>query len=792
MRQIKYIIFIFLSLTIFSCEQKPQENTKLDPEVPQIQTNDANLIKKYKKPFADFLFARKNLITTELYDENNINDYAHLGQLLKDDQILNRVYKLNNSYLSNNQFTQVAINESIYIKLVKQQSEQALSSGIDDAEKDVLRGVETVKTIVISNNTPLKKITISYKLQDQLTIARQFIHAILEDISAASINTDLKTQIIDSLKKQSESSLAQPELLDKQLLAAKTLTQAVQILKQYIDSNQTILTPEDQLSLKNAEKLGTLVDQMNDEKNALQALAMAWSMLTAEERLQNFKSANEKLYDFLQKKSDSEIQCLINGDCDGFFKKLILKFGVYPAIKDYGVDNIKQTLTDKSLSQVNDNVQNQAFLTISVLDTNINQQITEQVQQSLKQLNEFKNEFANQIATGLGAKINANSLKMFLSNKSFDFSREFTIATNQAMLLKDNDPITQVQLVEKLLQFMNTGTDYQKNSFIDSIKESLQAANPRFYINQNKSNESKINVKDQASALLFYSQMLKQLSDWRNTPYDIGITEYKAQDFITLFQSPELNRLLFQKSELVGMALSLSAQVLKQIESEQSVIYLLDNNNQRISIKDYLNDASSSPLVHSAASDFKNGLRTDSTELSDLCMLIQAYSEYYSATENIQLSKSESLKNSDLQNQVINSRRQIKLLILTLANFISNQLINDDKTLNASLNFQTGEKTKSLNSLDYAYAINALKIAFDITGIDIYKMSALELYYSLNKLYYSDSSRFYQTQLGQQNTKTHQDFLIKMFINTHPLRSVMDLTSQMQFDRIYENWLSQF
>jgi len=792
MTNLKNTLSLIILIFLISCDRNPQEFAKNDPDIPKIQSNDINLIKKFKKPFADFLFARKNLIVSNLNDENSINDFIKLGQLLNDDQIVIKAHKAHTNYMTNHEFSDLVLNDAIYIELIKQQSEQALAAGIDQAEKEILIGVEIVKKIFVDNNQAIKNVTANDNLDSQLNLAKTFIAEIIYKISEANINNDLKTKLLESLNKEGISGFIGPEKLNQQLKSAATLGDAVTILREYIQNSQTVLLPEDQIALQNANKLGLLIDKMNDEKNALQALAMAWSMLNTEERIINFKSANEKLYDFLHKKSDSEIQCLINGNCDGFFKKLILKFGVYPAIEEYGVNKIKETLNLESLKQVNFNVQKQAYLTISMLDHTISQKITDQVHESLHQLNQFKSEFAQQIASGLGHKLKSNVIKLFSTNQEFDFSREFKISLNQILLIKDNDHLTQIQLIEKLLQFMKLGTDFQKNAFSSSIKQSLQDAHPRFYINNSKVGESNLLVKDQAHALIFFSNMLKQLSDWRTTHFDSGITEFIAQDFVTQFQSPELNRKLFQKTELVGMALSLAAQVLKQTETDQSVIYLLDLNNQRISIRDYLNDISSSPLVHAAASSYKNRIRTNLTTLSDLCLLIQAYSEYYEAIENIQLSKSESLKNPDLMKQVLNSRHQIKLLILTLANFISNQLINDDKTINNALNFQTGEKVQSLESLDYALAINALTRAYQITGIDIYKMSALELYYKLNQNYYADSIKFYKVQLGDQNTKVHQEHLVKMFNYTYQLRSLLDLTSQLQYDRIFEYWLSQF
>jgi len=790
-----FLISLIVSITI-SCQQKANELSKQEPEIPQIQTNDINLIKKYKKPFADYIFARQNLILNENLTESYISDFIDLANLLKDDILLNKARNMLMKYETENQYTNLPLKEAIYFKLVHQQSHQALTHGLNQTEKDILASLDTVKLILKKNNSELKTINSHMNLIDQILIAEKYINKIIQTIETHQIYPEFKIKVLTELKTQSSIELQKPRSLYEKLNKSQNLSESISNLKSYINENNVQLTPVDQISLQQAEELSQLIDGINDSKTALQSLAMAWSMLTNEERILNFKEANSKLYDFFEKKSEQEIQCLIKNTCSGFFKKLILKFGVYPAIEDYGIDNIKKTLTDNSLAKVNLNVQTQAAQTILNLDESLSLQINTQVQINLTELNQFKLEFVQTVADGLEQRLNQNMISLFSLNKPFDFQREFTHSTNQAQLVTQSNEFIQFTLIEKMLQFMNLGETSQKMSFIDSIKETLQKAEPRFYIQNNKATDTKLNIRDQAASIIFYSKMIDLLSDWKTTPFDQGISKYRAQDFITKFKSPELNRLLFQKSELIGMSLSLAGQTLKQIETDQSVIYLLDSNNQKVSIKDYLNNTvefKNTPLVHAAASDIKNGQILDYTQLQDLCYLIKAYSHYYFAIENIELSNSESLKNPELLNQIIQSRKQMKLVILTLSNFISNQLINQEKTLNSIINFQNQEKTLAHQSTDYALAINALMIAYQVTNIDIYKMSALELYYKLNHQFFSAEGKFYKKTAtsSSSNPKVNQDYLVKMFVLLYPLRSVLDLPSQMQFDRIFENWMLQ-
>jgi hypothetical protein len=310
---------------------------------------------------------------------------------------------------------------------------------------------------------------------------------------------------------------------------------------------------------------------------------------------------------------------------------------------------------------------------------------------------------------------------------------------------------------------------------------------PRFYVHSAKDENNAVlmRAKDQAWSLMFYSKMIQQLADWKETAYDQGITKYIAQDFVTEFQSDELKKQLFPKAELVGMALSLAAQTLKQMQTEKSTIYLLDNQNNRISIKQYLeeNFDSNAVVVHAAVSDLQNGSLTDKTRLSDLTLTIEALSLFYKATEGIENSKSESLKDPTLKTEVLNARKQIRLVII-----ISNQMVDKEITLYSELNFQTEDKLAATNSSDYANAIEAMMTAYHYTGIEIYKLTAMELYYSMNRKFYSTTLKFYrESTLSTQNT-VRRKHVLELLSAVIGIRRHLGITSQIQFDRIFENW----
>lgn len=832
-QQIKTHLICFAGFTSFvlitNCAPKVEEKQRISPIVPTVRTNDTNLFQKNKKSFASFEHAHNNLKTTSqnlFIDAENLLMVSRKLQDSLGEEIAFSYYKQAIANQIANQGTvssSLLIKDSYYLQLVHEESTEAIQSGTATIINTLQNDVQVIQKLIATETDILKTVKETDLLSEQLDLVEKVLQKIITSIEAADIFADLKLQVSTEMKNQSAIQLTGPKLLAVDLKNITTLKQGIDILSAYVVKNAVELLPEDQKALKDADQLGQLVDKIKNSKSALQALAKTWQILKPEERVLHFKTANKKLYDFFNDKGPRDIQCIVAANCDSFITKIILKVGVYPAIEEYGVQNIKKDITLNAINSLNLAVQKNSQMTLLALGQTLQTDVQEGVNKEILEIQLFAKNFKDYIAEGLSAKLGANSIERLNSNVS-NFNN-FMLNYYNSLFLRKNNERGQFQLIDNLLQFMFSGQNMnqaldttQKNDVtfpadksLHTIKETLTKADARFYYDKiNKTTaEPILTVKDQASSLKFYTQMMNQLADWKPSTFDSGITQYSAQDLVTKFQSEDLKKLVFPKADLFGMALSLAAQTLKQLESELSPIYLLDGDNQRISIYDYLNDNFDDPnavVVHAAASDLKNKVLTDETKLDDMTLMIDALADFYKATEDIEKSNSEILKDEVLRTQILNSRKQVKLVIVTLANFISNQMVTRNHYVYSEMNFKTGLKKLSVSSIDYANTIKALMTAHQVTGIDIYKLSALEIYYSLNRKFYLTKNKFYSLSIQtnekgelidadlNKNTSTDigvsRDHILIMLSSILPLRSHMNYGSQLQFDRIFENWYS--
>jgi uncharacterized protein YyaL (SSP411 family) len=134
-------------------------------------------------------------------------------------------------------------------------------------------------------------------------------------------------------------------------------------------------------------------------------------------------------------------------------------------------------------------------------------------------------------------------------------------------------------------------------------------------------------------------------------------------------------------------------------------------------------------------------------------------------------------------------RKDLRLLVIALANFISNQLMSENALVQPMyyLSQMQRSNTPNYSIEDQAYAIRALLAAWELTQLDTYLYSAQEIYFSMNRNAFSVEDSFYIN--GDGSTLTFPQ-------RVHILRALMDLqshlpqASQSQLARISEPWLN--
>lgn len=779
-----------------ACAPKVETIELKKPMTPELLSKDVSLQKLYSRPFATVSFAVKSLSSNESINQESIQNLFEIGSQLDDQNASEKAAEDFEKFKSKNSFIQKNYQDSYYLQLVEEQTRSKIKNSVSALEKQILADTEKIISMIPQiakqHLTPLTK---DSTLTDQLSATNQFLNQLVQMIQKQNIYPELKEKIVENLNTQSASFIQKVSSFNDEYNKVNWLSEKLKILSAQITELKIELDPETSSSISSGQQLGASIDQISDPATALQTLAVTWQILNVEERIQYFQTANEKLYELFNKKDEKDIECLIQGNCKGLISKLVLKMGVYPALEDYGIQKIKTDINQAAINFLNQKISSIAFTKIQQLPLTIQNEIQTSVEKNLGGLQSFQKNFKKNLARGLSQILKTEKIDLYLKNKNLQLSDQVLMMTNELYSLPyaSNKQTVQFSLIEKVLSLVNFSN--QKNSLLkNGLTEYLKTIPEIFFLSEietssNSEPKNILKISDQAQSLKFLSLMISATADWKKGPYQSGLTDLTAQNLISDFNSDQLNDKVFPQLDLLNICFSMAAQVLKQFQSEKSLIYLINNQNLRIPIHLYLSDKNSTTVALAAASDLMNNRTLNTTKAKDIAILIEALSQFSLATSGFVNIQSPLLQQPEIQNQILAAQKNIDLLILTLANFISSQMIGPDHFIADSYDFETQTLSENYSLENQVHAIHALILAYERTGIDLYLFSAKEIYYAMNIKFYDPEIKFYKHNLNATYVESsRRDDVTKTLNHLLPIRKYLLLTSQIQFDRIFENW----
>jgi len=793
-------------LLLFSCGPKLEEKQRTEISLPNGQRFHDTAITSY----ADEDFVKENIVNRSDVQDSlkqiemmfSIKDFQPTSEWSK------RIELQYQDLEKKNARKKVAYASSVYLDLVYDQIIGEVSSTVKSTDQKIAADTKKVVELIRKIQKDSLQLKLESSLKDKLTATQNFLNTLTAEVKKMNIIADFKDAFKAELKQQGQNLLNAAIQLDDDLVRADSLQSSLKIITSFIEKTSTQINADDQANLKLGLQLADTLSSMNDAQTGLQALALVWTLLNDQQKVQYFKEANENLYSFLAKKSPEDIQCMCEKSCKGFKTKIILNLGVYPAIEKFGLQNITDLINQKSLNFVNQKVNQVAFDTLAKIGEEITQRVLATVTQKRNDLGQFKDNLRSNLSKGLEQEFTKQKVKtpsVFLvdeqnllldldtqSSYLRDKAKSLAFVSDQGKMLQ-----TQFEIVEGFLNLplFSQSPETNEKTLQSDLVELLLNPEPRQFLKSLTNNKSEVNLKQQSELLLTASTLLDQLADWKTSSFDTALSTIKADKIITQFKSKDLDRSFFPKTDLTAVTLSIASQVLSLMQSEQSMLVLVDNQNQILPVQK-ISDQSAGPIALAAATDFKKGLRIPTAKASDLGELLNAMSAFYRATEDIEKTKSTFLlqKNGNgksLLEEAVAARQDIKLLMVAIANFISNQLIQANGLISKSI--ALNENLKPLEKyelLDQTRAIDALMKAYDLTKIDVYLWTAKNIYYSMNRLLYSDKIKFYQqstedeVQTGIDRTK-----LLETYKDLLPLKSYLSPEEQAQFEKIFEAWL---
>lgn len=772
---------------------------------------------------------------------------VQLGDLLSSDRLrnvgLNWIEKFYNT--EGTTWSQ-EVAQSPFTGLATSQTQQQVRSTLKDALENIEKARPLIRARILQLPTERSQIP-TEDLRGILETARAFSQSVLEEVPRMGLAPVIEDGLQKELVATTEPLFADAERLLSELYSSHTLSQILALIENTLAQFEIKLDDKLLSSLKQGHNIARGLDRMQDAQSALTVIIDVWRMLTPEEQSQHFKTANEELYDFLVRQDAKELECLRTEGCsggliDGITKKLF----ILPKIKKYGVEKLKaemnkstyeyvmseilkfasefvKTMPQTFADSIDEGIADKAIRVQHVYDSYDEYVISLFKTWQQKVLPDRKGRLMGfevpqlniDIRSGRDVKISpwvidpgvrgevigsGLAAEALLIERRPESGGAFAHMLGQINKLvaisgyrKMNNDLTPALLApvnhkDKLLDILNF--DESKNPELSFRIPDMIPLKDAFHADPAMSYEKNFSARNFASQIRGLSRSLRLTADWKHSAMNDLLGHIQAQDLTQDAQHEDLRQALFPKDMLFALNLGNIAILLQDITKKATPVFLLSVDKNIVWADSYGNNQETSVMV--GIVDVQNSQRSDNLKSSANSHFLLAINEFLEATEGVENTKSPVLLEKDSTGEtplqtLQEGRKDLRLLSLAVANFISYQLIDRTKLVVSewSLKSMTARKG-TFKVVDQVLAIRALLKAWELTKIDSYLWSAQEIYFAMNRLLFHSKDEFYRNSDGTAISWAER---VEVLLALHTLKPHLPPESQTQLDRLTSPWI---
>lgn len=770
----------------------------------------------------------------------NLLSISELTGQTEFDQVAKRLWRKTQDLPGARNF--VPVKSSPFAVLAIAQTEAPIQEELVLIDQKVRSGIAVIqsslKTVVSQHPWP--------KGPQEVDVAAGFIAQFLEkfstDLSAREIYQPLKDALITELATQKEWVQNLGKKLADSVQNLKKLGDLIHVLEDTIEKEKIDVPDNLKLTLTQGKEIAKGLESCNSAQGALAVIVDVWNLLDEQQRETFIKPVNKDLYKLLHGKSRKDLQCLKKSDCNGFLRDLVKQFFILPKLEAYGVAKICSELNDQSLQFSVRTLKEMAPSLFAEVPTLTEEAVLKAIQEKRQHLADIKNNYAEFFQEkfqtwgtaqlpGLGSTYGFNSGKMevHLRNREMRMTLQKDsvttpenvgtgLAAMAGLLNTDSQPMYGQQMgmdaVNQLLAMI--GYADRNKKLMPALMMPLEESAPLLDVNQFSSSKDSYAMPDkvylgtefqstlqrpevidlsalqQAELLNGIGHMMAYFRDWQTTAYESNLGIVKAKDLVPEFDLEALNKNVFPKSDLFALSIANAAVILKNIAKNFSQVFVVGLNNQITWVNEY-DFQGGDTAVMAGVVDIVAGKRQSVVQSENVSRWMLAISQFLKASEGIEGTRSEILLKPDAQgvrplDTLLDARKQLRLLLIGMSNFLSNQLVAKDGLVVKSMKLSDMQIESDVEKtvLDQALAIRALLTVADVTKVSLYRVSAIEIYYKMNLYLYNPKIRFYS--VAPQSKAIPLPLAMEIVRSLSQLKPHLPPQSQKQLSWILEPW----
>ncbi|MCO5143987.1 MAG: hypothetical protein M9962_12930 [Oligoflexia bacterium] len=853
MKQILLPLIIFSVLaTGSSCSRKVENKPLVDAPLvigPVKKDTDLKLNPKTSKELKEMMSFSGTIPSQDFFrlveNIDEISKFERNDKLHKWSEDLLDAY-----YASPSNINKVTFANSLFIDALIGEGAPIAEKELRGIAKDIKEGTKKLTALLEKSRSsfPFPK---NLKSLDQgIDVADDYVRWLGKEIPKLGLSKEISRPAIGAI--QGEYKKYRPSLVElaNGLDRAKTLRSAVAAVNKLLVKFKIKLSGEQGRLLGAANEIGGLLEVMQSSQEALTVIIKVWKMVPASERKQVFASVPD-IYDFLQDKSDTSLDCLEKGFC-GLVNPILeiaRNVAILPKISEYGVAKIGAQVNSAGVEYIQASILEEAPNILRDAPLLIRDEVKKEAAGYASMVAQIQKDIPKFIRTRVDAwakknlnrsiyAIEAGDIKFKIEKngkfsispnlkriKDFDTNAQ-TLGTSMSVRSRfiegSDSQSNQAKILGPILKLfaisgytqpsgkpfpsLMVSSDGDSKKVFD-IKKLLSDTVPYFvpdtamihpgYVFDRKKVKLNSSVVSQAELLRGISSQIKLLRDWEKNEFDSALGNVPIEEVIKEIPAGSVGINLFPKDILFALSVGSAGAILQNIILENSPAFLVLSKDELLWGNDYKKIGEGKVSTVAGLVDIVDGKRTNLVHTKDIARFILALDAFLEASEGIENSQSGPLleKNSEgltVLEQLVDARKYLRLFMLGLTNFLVD-VAKDKKeggfysTFDLSLGLARTSDQKDLQT--QALAIRAILASSKQLDLEIFHWTALDGYYYLNKKMWDSELQFYKRTDGSENSeKPNLTEISEMIRAGNELSEIMDTDSRNQWTRIARPW----
>ncbi len=844
-------IILASALLVSACAPKVQDRQFKPPQTsfgPRFEDVDLSHDLKQSDVFVADMSWKGRVTTSTFFHQ--AQHLVRLGELTSNASLGAKALGWVKAFYSNSRTTSAMdFAQSPFASLATTQTQEEVQKSLVEISDDLQRARLLVKTKVVEYGKKYTWNTSKQNLLKVLDQAEDFTKYLTKNLGSFGMTKQIEDGVREELVKQTRSLFTDLRALAPEFYTTKSFSRSLQLIEDALVKFQIPMPAELAPSFAQGKALASELDKMDDPQGALTVLVDVWKILDTKEREENFRPANESLFDFLSKQDNDSLSCLRKPGCNGgIFKGIAKKLFILPKLDKYGVGKLKQDLNQKTLSYVISEVETFAQRFMTSLPQTFADQIEQGLAKKAEELKTVQTTYPDYLKNLLGKwskkslgktqgqvpgfeistiDINVSEKSALSLNPVGDLlnlnssTAGASIAMNALLMdyLSSDDSLGMQRALSQVNKLITVGgyRDDQNKlvpallSPVESVRSPLDIMNfsestshisyripdrikllDSFHADDKTTYDKSFSAAGFAEQIEGLSRMLRQTADWKHTGFDSLLGKVQAQELSDEIQAEALQRPLFPKDSFFALNLGDVAVLLKDITKKATPVFLVTLNKNIIWADQYDSHGSETAIMAGIV-DIVDGKKSNVVQSRDVAKFLLSLAEFLNATDGAENTKSSLLLEKDKNGQspidaLKEGRADVKLLVVALANFISNQLANEKSLIQSQYYLQELQRSNnpSFDVEVQAYSIRALLAAYEITHIEAYLISAQEIYYSMNRQLFNQQSHFYVNGDGKDLEVPEK---VHTLLALQELKPFLPEASQLQLEKISAPWI---